>query len=211
MNAKFIIVRHGQTDWNIAHRFQGQSDTPLNAAGEAQPLHTGRALAQAHGAEIEAIVASDLQRARRTAEIIAGELAAAGHTQAQLVVEPRLREMSFGEWEGLTYTEIQARHPERLKLWEADLGQNAPPGGETLAALAPRVSAAQADLLAARPQGTTLLVSHGGPLQMLIELALGRPPGRFWQLHLSNASISEMSFYAEGAILNLLNSCAHLK
>jgi broad specificity phosphatase PhoE len=211
MNAKFVIVRHGQTDWNVAHRFQGQSDTPLNAIGEAQARQAGQALAQAQGAAIDAIITSDLQRARRTAEIITEALEAVGLAVPEIVPEPRLREMSFGAWEGLTYAEIQARDAELLERWGADLEHSPPPGGETLLDMAQRVKAAQADLLATRPQGTTLLVSHGGPLQLWIALALGLPPGRFWQLHLSNASISELAVYPEGAILNLLNSCAHLK
>ena len=118
--------------------------------------------------------------------------------------------MHFGQWEGLTFSEIQERNPEALARWQNNLEQHAPPDGETLLQMAERVASAQAAILDRHPSGTVLIVSHGGPLQLWIALALGLPPSRFWQLHLSNASISELAVYPEGAILNLLNSRAHL-
>jgi broad specificity phosphatase PhoE len=128
-----------------------------------------------------------------------------------LVPEPRLREMCFGEWEGLTYAEIRARQPRQLQRWESDLEHAAPPGGETLLQMAERVQAAYQDIAAAHAGAGVVLVAHGGPLQMLIAQALGLPPGRFWQVHLSNASLTELNLYPEGAILNLLNCTDHLK
>lgn len=216
MKTKFLLIRHGQTDWNIQHRFQGQSDTPLNALGERQARQAGQALAQLavkraeQGEQIHAVVSSDLRRAALTARIICEALSARGLPSPEIRYEPRLREMSFGEWEGLTYTEIQSLDPAALERWGSNFDHIAPPGGETLNDLAGRIRAVQADLLAQFPAGMVLLVAHGGPLQLWIAEALGLPPGRFWQLHLENASISEMAFYPEGAILNVLNNCAHL-
>lgn len=205
MSARLLIVRHGQTDWNTDRRFQGQTDIPLNPTGEEQ----ARAIARRMASETPAaIYASDLKRAWQTAEIIHQELPSDGR---MLSAEPRLREMCFGEWEGLTYDQIQALQPQLLPRWESDLEQTAPPGGETLLELAERVQAVFQSIIAAHDDATVLLVAHGGPLQMLITQALGLPPGRFWQVHLANASLSELSVYPEGAILSLLNCTEHLR
>ena len=206
MSTRLLVVRHGQTDWNSSGRFQGQTDIPLNLIGVGQAQAVARRLAQEMPA---AIYASDLQRAWQTAEIIHKAQPLDG--RCPLVAEPRLREMCFGEWEGLTYKEIQARQSQFLQRWESDLEHTAPPGGETLLDLAERVRAANQSIASAHPDSTVLLVAHGGPLQLLIAMALGLPPGRFWQIHLSNASLSELRLHPEGAILNLLNCTEHLE
>jgi alpha-ribazole phosphatase len=210
MNARLLIIRHGQTDWNQQGRFQGQSDLPLNSLGLRLAQAAGWAAAQAlNGEQPQAIYASDLRRAWQSAEAV--HTALPTNESIPLIAEPRLREMSFGDWEGMTYAEIQARYSGALQRWEADLENIAPPNGETLRQMVERVQAALNDLLQAHPNGTTLLVGHGGPLQLLIALTLGLPPARFWQIHLSNASLSELRIYPEGAILNLLNCTSHLK
>jgi alpha-ribazole phosphatase len=206
MSTRLFVVRHGQTDWNSSGRFQGQTDIPLNPAGVKQAQAIAKRLATEAPA---AIYASDLTRAWQTAEII--RAAIPPERRPRLIAEPRLREMCFGEWEGLTYNEIQARQPQFLQRWESDLEHTTPPGGENLLWLAERVQAAYEFILATHPEAVVVLVAHGGPLQMLITKALGMPVGRFWQVHLANASLSELSAYPEGAILNLLNCTEHLR
>jgi alpha-ribazole phosphatase len=206
MSTRLLIVRHGQTDWNSVGRFQGQMDIPLNPTGLEQAHAVARRLSTESPA---AIYTSDLQRARQTAEIIYRALP--GDGRCPLIAESRLRELCFGEWEGLTYNQIQSSQPHLLQRWENDLEHTAPPGGETLLALADRVQAAFHSIIQAYPDATILLVAHGGPLQMLISSALGMPPGRYWQVHLSNASLSELQLYPDGAILNLLNCTDHLE
>ena len=193
---RLLLVRHGLTDWNSAQRFQGQCDIPLNEEGLRQAAALGERLA---GETLQAIFASDLQRAQATAQAIA-----AYHT-CPLVVEARLREISFGDWEGLTYTEIGICDPARLAAWEANILENAPAGGETLNQLAGRVQAVLDELLLANEGETLLLVAHGGPLQVLLCLALGLPPEKYWQFHLSPGSLSEIAIYPQGGIVNLLN------
>jgi alpha-ribazole phosphatase len=206
MSTRLLIVRHGQTDWNFNGRFQGQIDVPLNPTG----LEQARAIARRLSSETPAaIYASDLQRAWRTAEVI--QQALPMDWRCQLIAEPRLREMCFGEWEGLTYDQIRSTQPQLLQRWESNLEHNAPPGGETLLALAARVQAAYESILQAHPDATVLLVAHGGPLRMLIASALGIPPKRYWQVKLTNAALSELHIYPEGAILNLLNCTDHLE
>jgi len=201
--AKLILVRHGQTDWNARGRFQGQSNPPLNELGQQQAAMVGRRLA---GQKILSVLSSDLQRAWQTAEIIA---ASRGLDMHVVHPEPRLREMDFGDWEGLTYAEIGRRFPHALEAWQQDPSDVAPPGGESLAQLAARVQSVYNDLGNAQSE-TVLLVAHGGSLQVLLCVAFGLRPGRHWQFRLDPASLSELYVYPEGPILTLLNDTSHL-
>ncbi len=199
---RFLLARHGETAWNAERRHHGQSDVPLNATGRRQAAALARRLADE---AIDAIYASDLQRAWQTAEAVAA------HYDLPVQADPRLRELHFGVWEGLTYPEIEAQDPEALAAWHEDPTHVAPPEGESLVELAQRVDALRADLEAAHPEETVLLVSHNGVLRVLICQALGLPPENYWQFHLSNASLSDLAFYEAGAILNALNETAHLE
>ena len=123
----------------------------------------------------------------------------------------RLREMLIGEWEGLTYDEIQARDPKRLAGWFEDPMRVSPPGGEALETLVARVQSVLDDLRRLEEQHNVLLVSHGGTLRVLLCLALGMPPQNRWRLRLDEASISELYLYDEGAILTRFNDHHHLE
>jgi len=199
---KLILVRHGRTEWNAEGRFQGQSDVPLNAAGRRQAAALSRRLSRE---PVTAVYASDLQRAHETALCIA-----AAHGLG-VYSEPRLREMSFGAWEGLTFDEIERRDPPGLAAWQADPLNVAPPGGETLAQLAARVEAALNEIVQTHRDETALLAAHGGSLQALLCLAFGMSLQRYWQFRLDLAAVSELYVYPEGAILTLLNDTAHLR
>jgi alpha-ribazole phosphatase/probable phosphoglycerate mutase len=197
---KLLLIRHGQTDWNIARRFQGQSDVPLNLTGRKQ----AKALAGRLSAErFDATYSSDLQRATETANMITQ---ISGYTP-----DMRLREINFGDWEGLTYTEIKEKYPSALAERENDIYKNAPPNGETLEQLSARVRSMLDELYTNHKEQTVLIVAHGGVLQVLLCLALNINPTSYWQFHLSTASLSEISLYPDGAILNLLNDTCHLE
>jgi alpha-ribazole phosphatase len=197
-----LLIRHGQTNWNLEQRFQGQSDIPLNDIGRKQ----AQALAERLVAEqFDAIYSSDLQRATETADIIRKS-----GFQPDTCPDPRLREIHFGDWEGMIYDEIKAKYPETLAAWENDIFKNAPPHGETLEGLAVRVHSMLNELHEKHEDQNILIVAHGGVLQTLICLALKLPPTMYWQFHLSTASLSEVAFYPAGAILNSLNDISHL-
>jgi alpha-ribazole phosphatase len=198
---KLLLVRHGQTDWNLAGRFQGQSDTRLNRTGQRQAAAVSQVLRLE---AIQAVYASDLQRARETARCIAAGL------RLTVQLEPRLREMAFGQWEGLTYAEIQQRQPEALVAWQKAPQRRAPPHGETLAQVADRVRQALKKMVKAHTEETIVLVAHGGPLRILLCLALGLPPQAYWQFAMQPGSLSELHMYDEGAILTRLNDTHHL-
>ena len=155
---------------------QGQLDIPLNARGRDQARAVGRALRGRFGAEIErleaaeAFIASPLVRARQTMEIARDAM---GLPPDRYRLEARLKELSFGAWEGLTWPEIEARDPKGIRARKRDKWRFAPPGGESYAMLAERV----------RPwlEGLTedaFVVSHGGVARALMTLIAGVPPAK---------------------------------
>jgi broad specificity phosphatase PhoE len=165
-------VRHGLTDWNVAGRLQGHRDTPLNQTGRAQATACSEILRGLFEREGRAAahydyVSSPLCRARETMEIMR---AALGVAPAGYAIEPRLTEISFGEWEGLTYAEVMARDPDIVAKREADKWQFLPPGGENYQEVAARVGAWYATL--ARE---TVVCAHGGTGRALLAL-LGIAP-----------------------------------
>ncbi len=199
---KLLLARHGLTDWNAANRFQGQTDLPLNHTGVEQARALARRLARE---EIGSIYSSDLQRAAETARAIVG------YQKCSILFDPRLRELHFGAWEGMTYDEIRQNGPARAKEWEASPGEVKPPGGETFTQLIERVRPFLQEILEKHGQQTILLVAHGGPLQVLVCLALRLSADRYWQFHIAPGSLSELGFYPAGAMLNSLNDISHLE
>jgi broad specificity phosphatase PhoE len=134
-------IRHGETDWNAGRRLQGQSDTPLNATGEAQARRCGKilrkllALREQEPAELD-YVSSPLSRACVTMELIRTAL---GLEPAGYRIDPRLIEMSFGDWDGLDFAALQAREAAALAVREQDPWRFVPPGGESYEQLLPRI------------------------------------------------------------------------
>ena len=148
------IVRHGETDWNRERRFQGHADQPLNETGRAQ----ARALAESvAGDGISAVYTSDLARARETAEIVASRLG------VEAVPLPGLREIDVGEWQGLTWPEIEERFPDAAAAWrERGHGWES---GESYAELGERVVAALRRIVTDHPGERGLVVGHGGTVR----------------------------------------------
>jgi broad specificity phosphatase PhoE len=134
-------IRHGETDWNADHRLQGQSDAPLNAAGRAQMRRCGEILRGVLAREGRApadldYLSSPLGRARSSMELMR---AALGLDPAGYRIEPRLIEMSFGRWEGLTFADLMAQVPDALAARQRDPWHFAPPGGESYEQLLARM------------------------------------------------------------------------
>ena len=151
---ELLLVRHGETDWNRDRRFQGHADQPLNDAGREQ----ARALAdQLAGERIDFVYTSDLVRARETAEIVAARVG------ADVVVLSELREIDVGDWEGLTWPEIEQRHPEGARSWH-EHGQGWT-SGETYDELGERIIAALRRIAADHPDQNVLVVGHGGTVR----------------------------------------------
>jgi probable phosphoglycerate mutase len=167
------FVRHGETDWNVERRLQGQLDIPLNNTGRRQAARCGELLnsllaARGHSIEKFTFIASPLTRARETMEILRGGL---GTARQGYATDSRLAEMSFGRWEGLTYSEVKERDRTHLRARERDKWNFQPPGGESYAELLARVRAWHADLA-----GDVIVSAHGGVARALMVLFEVRPP-----------------------------------
>jgi alpha-ribazole phosphatase len=166
---QLCLIRHGQTDWNLEGRYQGQSDVPLNEKGFEQARSL---VGQLDGRSFAAIFSSDLMRARQTAEHIAKDL---GLT---VQIEPRLREINQGEWEGVLVDDIKARYAEIWSQRTMDPANVRPPGGETVREVAERVSAALDDISRLFPTGRVLIISHGLSIATAICRDKGIPVGQ---------------------------------
>ncbi len=199
---RLLLVRHGETDYNVQTRFQGQNDVELNDHGKQQAKALGEHLAQE---TIHSVFSSDLVRAHQTTKIITAR------KEREVILDQRLREMDFGDWEGLTYAEIEQNYPDELTVWQDDLMSTSPPGGETLKKFSGRVNLAVKDIIQSYTDQNVLIVSHGGVLQVILCQAIGLSPQSHWQFRLDLASISEISIYSEGTILNKLNNTCHLE
>lgn len=173
---RVLLVRHGQSEWNADGRWQGQADPPLTDLGRHQALHASRSLGV-----VDAIAASDLQRAAETATIISGELGV-----GPVVLDPDLRERHAGEWQGLTRAEIERDWPGYLgppppiegqpgpRPAQEDDPRRRPPGWEADDALLERAVAALVRIRGLVPGGEALAITHGG-LVYALEGSLGAP------------------------------------
>ena len=163
---ELILIRHGETDFNRAGRFQGWIDAPLNDHGWRQ---AGRLAGQLAHERIDALHCSDLLRARQTAAPAATALG------LPVQADARLREQRFGVLEGLTFTEARERQPAALATWARHLADRAPAGGESVRAFHDRVVAAVRDIAARHAGGRIAVVTHGGVLDMVWRAAQGLP------------------------------------
>ncbi len=141
---RLLLIRHGATAFQSAHRYTGQRDLPLTAQGTSQVQALADAMPDWLRAQPVALVTSDLARAVATADLLQRRAATLMPHQADWLRlpplrDPDLREIAFGAWEGLTYAEAQARDPDLMAAWIADPVTVAPPGGETIATLLQRV------------------------------------------------------------------------
>jgi len=184
------LVRHGQTDWNIQGLYQGQSDIPLNATGRQQAEELA---VQLRGEPFAALYASDLSRAQDTARALSRAVA------LPVQLDRRLREINQGEWEGQNYRKIIAQFEEPQE--QRDPATFRAPGGETVAEVAGRVTAAIHEIVQRHPGGRVLLVSHGVTLATVICLANGLPLTAIYQ-HLPRHTRPEVIYWppAETAV-----------
>ncbi|HSM71049.1 MAG TPA: histidine phosphatase family protein [Anaerolineales bacterium] len=185
---QFCLVRHGQTDWNLEGRYQGQSDVPINNKGieQAESL-----IEKLKDQNFSAIYVSDLKRAKQTAEPIANMLG------LPIQVEPRLREINQGEWEGVLVDDIKARYDEVWSQRTVDPANVRPPGGETVREVATRVYAALDDISRLFPTGRVLIVFHGLSIATAICRDQGIPVGQAYTVIPDNVQPVWMEWKAD--------------
>ncbi|MCA9989390.1 MAG: histidine phosphatase family protein [Ardenticatenaceae bacterium] len=200
MTTEIILIRHGETDWNAAGRWQGVANVPLNETGRGQ----SQALAQRLATwPLDALYSSDLARAAETAQIVGAA------RQMPVILDAAWRERDVGLFAGCTTAEIVERY---APGWTGENSWQNPPQGETSLAFRARVTAALAALVAGHPGQRVAVVTHGGVLFSVLGHLFGRGPeeplpiaGRV------NTSLSVLR--ADGAQLQLLrlNDYAHLE
>ncbi len=194
----WYLVRHGETAWNRDGRIQGHADVGLNEHGRQQMCALAKRLA---GCDLAAVYASDLSRAVESAQILVESHSIPVET------DPGLREFSYGEWEGLTLEEAEARNPEDYACRMAlDANAFAAPGGEVTRQLLHRVRRFN-ERVAARhePSENVLVVAHGGSIRALLVCLLGLPDDRFWRFRIDCGSLSVVSNHPGGRVLELWN------
>jgi probable phosphoglycerate mutase len=196
-----ILVRHGETEWNLAGRIQGRLDSQLTPLGVEQGKRAAERLARL---PIAAVYASDTGRARHT-----GELLATPHGLAVRVNED-LRERCYGDFEGLTLEELRQRDADAVARWLADRQRLAPPGGETQPDLSRRVMAALHSIAADHSGDAVAVAAHGGPIKSALFAILAIPIDSWDHTWVTNGSITILR--AVGAQLKLAayNDTCHL-
>ncbi|MEW6182785.1 MAG: alpha-ribazole phosphatase [Bacillota bacterium] len=203
MGCRIYLVRHGETIWNHALRYQGHADVALNERG----IRQAEALAERLGVErFAAFFSSDLCRALDSARIIARPHGGRVKTLSAL------REIDFGEWEGLTRDEIKARFPEVSKQWWTRPYSTRLPGGETLSEVAARAVGALKQIAASHKDEQVVVVSHGGVIRASIGHFIRMDLNQYWRLRQDNAALNVLEFFEEDkAQLILFNDTSHLK
>ena len=199
MTLRLFVVRHGETPYNREMRYLGTADQPLSPAGVEQAERLAVSLGPL---PLQAVYSSPLSRASETGRRIAEA------RQMGLRLEPRLREQAFGEWEGLTRSEVLERDGDRLLRWEADLGL-APPGGESLLSVQERTLDLIEELSRAHPGEWIALVSHVGPIKALLCAALDAPLATARRMFLDPGTVTVLD-WGKHPVIRLFNAHGHL-
>ncbi len=200
---RLLIARHGATQHNLDGRLTGQIDAPLSALGERQAMALADRLASWR---FDTIIASDLTRAKATAEAIAK------YHGLPVLLDADLREIDMGAWAGRPYTEWTADERLRFEAMECDpTGSLSAPGGESFAALAERTERALLRTRKRHPDGTVLWVAHGGVISVLLVRALGLGFHQGRQFQRSNCALFELRYEGKHVTIARLNDIAHLE
>ena len=195
---RLILIRHGETDWNVTSRAQGHQDEPLNERGIVQADLSGQFLRD--NFDLQGIWSSDLVRCVRTADAIG----------APIQLSKSIREVNFGDWEGQRWDEIGRVDPQgrqRLSSGDPDF---CPPGGESMRDVMARIRRFIADTAVLESEGDIAIVAHGGSLKCLMVVLLGLPEYAVGRFHFSNCGVSVVSAGIEPGTLMSFNHTTHL-
>ena len=195
---RLILVRHGETDWNVIGRAQGQADQPLNERGLAQAELVGRHIRENY--DVGVIWSSDLSRCARTA----------GAVGAPVRLTETIREINFGEWEGRRWDEIRTESPEGIGRFVSGDPQFRPPGGESMSDVVIRAKRFIEETGLLKIDGDVVIVGHGGSLKCLLVVLLDLPDAAVGRFHFSNRGLSRVGVTNGSATLLTFNHPAHL-
>lgn len=197
MRTSIWLARHGQTVYNLQRRYQSWSDSPLTAYGQQQGVTLAHRLQRL---PFDVVIVSPVERTRAMAQAVL-----ATRPTVPLVELPDWAETHHGQWEGLTYREVLTRFPQQARQRFADAAHGKSPGGESLAEVAARITAAWNDLLQRYPGGRVLVVTHATPVQLLLCTTFGVPITRHWNWRIDLGSITCLDVYAASAIVRMVN------
>jgi phosphoserine phosphatase len=199
---RIILVRHGHVDWIAPERFRGHAELPLSSLGRRQAQAAAGYIAATW--KPDAVYTSPLGRCRETGAAIA----------APFRLEPQpidgLCDIDYDEWQGLTRDQAKECWPDESELWFRAPHIAAIPGGETLAAVLSRVTAALRDILRHHPDQTVVLVGHDSVNRVLLLFTLELPLSRYWHLRQDPCGINELIFDNESFIIGSINQTQHL-
>lgn len=202
---RILFIRHGETDWNVRRVIQGWKGTGLNKLGLRQAQLVARRVA-GMGLDVDAVLCSDLKRAKQTGQAVAKAL------KLPLSVRPDLRERSFGEWEGQSIEQVLARFDLGEKTRKDPFLAFDPKGGETMKVFAARMQGFLDAVLKEYAGKTVVAVSHGGPVRVAACLATGIPPKIYFKLgRPGNVSLSLLAQQGKVWWMESYNDMAHLE
>ena len=199
---RIILVRHGETPWNVEGRYQGQEDIPLSERGLEQARLLAEGLRDIH---IDAAVASPLKRSFVTCKT------SADLHGIEVEIDERLTEINHGSWEGCYAKDIQAKYPEAFLLWHTKPHLvHMPDGGECLEDVRKRAMAAMEDIVERFPNMTVLEAAHDAVNRAILCDILGMDMAHFWQMKQDNTCVNVLEYEAGEWRLVLLNSTHHM-
>ena len=200
---KIFIVRHGQTSGNRARKYFGITDIELNEEGIIQAGLISKRLEREN---ICRIYSSNLKRAFKTAEIIA--------KTHKINVESKkdLMEINFGDWEGLSFQEIQKSYPHEFSKWQNNIMDFTIPHGESVLELKKRVELAFSEILNSAVENNVVIVTHGGPIRVILSkiLSPNALETTFWKIKQDNAALNIIENMDNTQVISLINDTSHL-
>ena len=199
---RMIIVRHGESEWNRIHRYQGQADAPLSELGVRQAEALAHRL---RNEQLDAIYTSPLQRAALTAQAIALH-----HPSVPFLHEPALLEIDHGEWQGKFLHEIVEQFGDGLREWREHPTRAQMPGGESFSNILKRTLDFKEQLYEQHSDQTVLVSTHDVVVKILVADALGMNMDRINRIWVTNASISVIEYGNDLPYLVSLSEACHL-
>ncbi|HOA76658.1 MAG TPA: histidine phosphatase family protein [Thermosynergistes sp.] len=199
---RILFARHAQTDWNDSSRYQGRTDVPLNGGGRRQAESLARRLASW---KADRVLSSTLVRARETAEIVMEKMP----DPPALELSEDLVELDFGEWEGMSVSEVRQRYGELYERWRDDPASVDPPKGEPFDDVIRRVNRAMSPILSSDAE-RVLVICHGGTIRAAVVSLLGAPSSIAWRIRIDNCALFAVDILAGRCSLAFANDALHL-
>ena len=188
---EIILARHGETDWNASEIFRGRADIPLNEAGRKQAEMLGEYLGQE---EVDFIYSSPLKRAVETARVIAG------HRKLEINPVENLNDFHFGDWQGLSRSEVVEKYPDLYRDWLDTPEQVKIPGGESLEDVRGRAVPFVEDAIMRCGEGRIVFVSHRVVNKVLVCSLLGLDMSHFWNIKIDTCGLTRF-IYGDGRLV----------